>query len=153
MANSYHQVYLQIVFATKFRNAILSKHWRSSVFAVIGKVINETGCKTIKVNGVEDHVHCLLSLKPSISVSDLLKTIKSRSSKYINDHLLTTTKFEWQSGYGVFSYSRSQLDFVYKYIHNQEEHHRQTTFRNEYIDLLKEFSIDYDEQFLFHQPE
>jgi putative transposase len=98
MANTYHQIYLQTVFAVKHRNAVIDKSWQNELFAVIGNLINETGCKTIIVNGVEDHVHCFLGLKPVISVSELMKTVKAKSSKYINDHSLTPERFEWQEG-------------------------------------------------------
>lgn len=151
MANTYHQIYLQIVFAVKYRNAVLAKAWRSQVFGVVGNLINEANCKTIIVNGVEDHVHCLLGLKPFVSVSELMKTVKAKASKYINDHQLTPERFEWQEGYGVFSYHHSQLGTVYKYIQNQEEHHRRQTFRDEYLDLLKEFKVEYDEQYIFNE--
>lgn len=120
MANTHHKVYLQLVFAVKYRKAVLDKTWRKDVFAVMGNLVNETGCKNIIVNGVEDHVHILVSLKPSVSISDLLKTVKAKSSKYINDHQLTPERFEWQRGYGVFSYSQSGVDNVFKYIANQE---------------------------------
>ena len=149
MANTYHQIYLQTVFAVKYRNAMLSKTWRSQVFGVIGNLINEANCKTIIVNGVENHVHCFLGLRPVVSVSELMKTVKAKSSKYINDHNLTPERFEWQDGYGVFSYHRSQMDMIYKYIQNQEEHHRKQTFRDEYIGLLKEFKVEYNEQYIF----
>ena len=112
MANTYHQIYLQTVFAVKYRKAVIDKKWSNNLYAVIGNLINETSCKTIIVNGVEDHVHCLLGLKPVVSVSELLKTVKAKSSKYINDHSLTKERFEWQEGYGVFSYSQSQIDSV-----------------------------------------
>ena len=149
MANTYHQIYLQTVFAVKYRNAIINKVWRPKLLGVIGNLINEANCKTIIVNGVEDHVHCFLGLKPVVSVSELMKTVKAKSSKYINDHSLTPARFEWQEGYGVFSYHRSLIDTVDKYIQNQEEHHKVHTFRNEYLDLLKEFEVEYDEQYLF----
>src|SRR6188768_2073095 len=149
MANTYHQIYLQTVFAVKYRTAVLDKVWRSTIQGVIGNLISETGCKTIIVNGVEDHVHCFLGLKPVVSVSELMKTVKAKSSKYINDHLLTPERFEWQEGYEVFSYHRSMIDTVYKYVQNQEEHHKVHTFRDEYLDLLKEFKVEYDEQYLF----
>lgn len=152
MANTYHQIYLQIVFAVKYRAAVLDKTWRSQVFGVIGNLINEAGCKTIIVNGVEDHVHCFVGLKPVVSVSELLKTVKAKSSKYINDNQLTTERFEWQEGYGVFSYSRSHIDRVYQYIQNQEAHHKKQTFRDEYIEFLKAFNIEFDEQYIFHEP-
>jgi len=120
-----------------------------AAFSVIGNLINERNCKTIIVNGVEDHVHCFIGLKPVVSVSELMKTVKAKSSKYINDHLLTWERFEWQEGYGVFSYSQSQIDIVYKYIQNQEAHHQKQTFREEYLDFLKNFKIEYDEQYIF----
>lgn len=152
MANSYHQIYLQTVFPVKYRAAMLEKEWRSQIFAVIGNLINETGCKTIIVNGVEDHVHCFIGLRPVVSVSELMQTVKGKSSKYINDHSLTPERFEWQEGYGVFSYSQSQVDSVYKYILNQERHHQNQSFKDEYLEFLRKFKIDYDEQYIFHDP-
>jgi len=116
---------------------------------VIGNLINETGCKTILVNGVEDHIHCLFGLKPVISISELMKTVKAKSSKYINDHNLTKIRFEWQEGYGVFSYSHSQITNVYQYISKQEEHHKKQTFREEYLEFLEKFEVSYDERYIF----
>jgi len=149
MANTYHQIYLQIVFAVKYRKAIIDKSWKSQLFGVIGNLINETKCKTIIVNGVEDHVHCLLGLRPVVSVSELMKTVKAKSSKYINDNSLTPERFEWQVGYGVFSYRQNEVDMIYRYIQNQEVHHRTQAFRAEYLGLLKEFKVEYDEQYIF----
>ena len=151
MANTYHQIYLQAIFATKYRNAVIDKEWKSNLYGVIGNLINETNCKTIIVNGVEDHVHCFLGLKPVVSVSELMKIVKAKSSKYINDHKLTAERFEWQEGYGVFSYSQSSVDKVYKYIQNQEAHHKKQTFRDEYLAFLKKFKIAYDEQYIFQE--
>lgn len=149
MANSYHQIYLQLVFAVKYRAAVLDKAWRNKVFGVIGNLINEANCKTMIVNGVEDHVHCLVGLRPIVAVSELIKTVKAKSSKYINDHQLTKERFEWQEGYGVFSYHQSLVDKVFKYIQNQEAHHQVQTFGDEYIGLLKDFKVEYDEQYQF----
>ncbi len=149
MANSYHQIYLQLVFAVKYRAAVLDKAWRNKVFAVVGNLINESNCKAIIVNGVEDHVHCLVGLRPVVTVSELMKAVKAKSSKYINDHQLTKDRFEWQEGYGVFSYHQSLVDTVFKYIQNQETHHQMQTFDEEYIGLLNEFKVEYDEQYLF----
>ena len=149
MANTYHQIYLQTVFAVKYRNAVINKDWRPKLLGVIGNLINETNCKTIIVNGVEDHVHCFLGLRPVVSVSELMKTVKAKSSKYINDHNLTKERFEWQEGYGVFSYRQNDVDTIYKYIQNQEEHHKVHTFRDEYLGLLKEFKVEYDDQYIF----
>lgn len=151
MANTYHQIYLQTVFAAKYRKAVIDKTWKQKIFGVIGNLINETNCKTIIVNGVEDHVHCFLGSKPVISVSELMKTVKAKSSKYINDHKLTAERFEWQEGYGVFSYSQSQADTVYKYIYNQEAHHKNQTFREEYLRFLKKFKVQYDDQYIFQE--
>jgi putative transposase len=147
MANTYHQIYLQTVFAVKYRKAVIDKKWKEKLFAVIGSLINETNCKTI----IEDHVHCFPGLKPVVSVSELMKTVKAKSSKYINDYKLTEERFEWQEGYGVFSYSQSQLDKVYKYIQHQEEHHKKQTFRDEYLGFLKKFKVEYDEQYIFQE--
>ena len=149
MANTYHQIYLRMVFAVKYRKAVIEKSWRGPLMGVIGNLINQTKCKTIIVNGVEDHVHCFVGLRPVISISDLMKSVKALSSKYINDHSLTSRHFEWQEGYGVFSYSQKDVDTVYKYIQHQEEHHKSQTFREEYLELLKEFKVEYDEQYIF----
>jgi REP element-mobilizing transposase RayT len=151
MANTYHQIYLQTVFAVKYRQAVIAKDWKNILLGVIGNLINENNCKTIIVNGVEDHVHCFFGLKPVVSVSELMKAVKAKSSKYINDHKLTPERFEWQEGYGVFSYGQSQVDKVYKYILNQEEHHKKQNFRNEYLDFLKKFKVSYDEQYIFQE--
>ena len=153
MANTYHQVYLQAVFAVKYRQAIIHKSWRPLLCQVIGNLIKESECKSFLVNGMEDHIHCLLGLKPKISIADLLQHVKAKSSKYINDHKLTPSKFVWQSGYGAFSYSQSDVRKVYHYIENQEAHHQKKTFREEYIELLKEFHVDFEEQYLFSELE
>src|SRR6478609_2309207 len=100
MANTYHQIYIQAVFAVKYRDAVIDKEWKPTLLGVIGNLINEMGCKTIIVNGVEDHDHCFLGLKPIVSISELMKVVKAKSSKYINDHHLTKSRFEWQGGYG-----------------------------------------------------
>ncbi|MEZ5029256.1 MAG: IS200/IS605 family transposase [Ferruginibacter sp.] len=149
MANSYSQIYLQAVFVVKYRAALLDKSWRPTIQGVIGNLINETGCKTIIVNGVEDHMHCFFGLKPVISVSELMKVVKAKSSKYINDHNLTKERFEWQRGYGVFSYRQRDIDQIYNYVKNQEAHHQKQSFKDEYLELLKEFEVEYDDQYLF----
>ncbi len=151
MANTYHQIYLQTVFAVKYRNTVLDKSWKPKLQGVIGNLINETGCKTIIVNGMEDHIHCFLGLRPVVSISELMKIVKAKSSKYINDHNLTKERFEWQEGYGVFSYRQRDVDMIYKYIQNQEAHHQKQTFKDEYLELLKEFEIGYDEQYIFQE--
>ena len=113
MANTYHQIYLQTVFALKYRKAVIDKAWKEKLFAVIGNLINETNCKTIIVNGVEDHVHCFIGLKPVVSVSELMKTVKAKSSKYINDHRLTPNFLNGRKDM-VFSLTanRMQIQFI-----------------------------------------
>ncbi len=121
------------------------------MLAVIGNLINETGCTTLAVNGVEDHVHIFFGLKPSVSVSDVMQSVKGKSSKWMNESGLLSHRFEWQAGYGAFSYGRSQIDDVCRYIQNQEEHHKKETFRQEYIRLLEKFGIEYDEKYIFQE--
>ncbi|MEP7266857.1 MAG: IS200/IS605 family transposase [Saprospiraceae bacterium] len=152
MANTYHSILIHVVFAVKYRQSLIDKTWKSQLLGVIGTLVNEANCKTFIINGVEDHIHCLIGLRPSVAISELMKSVKAKSSKYINDHGLTKNRFEWQEGYGVFSYSYSDLDKVYKYIVNQEEHHKKFSFQNEYQVFLKEFNIDFQKQFTFHEP-
>ncbi|SNR80956.1 IS200/IS605 family transposase [Flavobacterium sp. ov086] len=149
MSNTYHQVYIQAVFAVKYRGALINNECKSKILSVIGNLINETGCKTIIVNGTEDHVHCLLGLKPTISISELMRIVKGKSSRFINDHQLTKCKFEWQEGYGVFSYSKSHIDAVYKYIANQEAHHKKQNFKDEYSSFLNKYNVDFDKRCVF----
>ena len=149
MANTYHQIYMHTVFAVKYRKAIIDKSWQPELFSIIGNLINESNSKTIIVNGVEDHVHCFFGMKPSTSVSEVMKNVKAKSSKYINDYSLTKSRFEWQKGYGVFSYSQSQVSTVYNYIKNQEAHHRKQSFNAEYMEILRKFNVSYDEKYIF----
>lgn len=149
MANTYHQIYIHVIFAVKYRNSLINKTWKSQIQSVIGNLINENGCKTLIVNGTNDHIHCFFALKPSVSLSELMKSVKSKSSKYINDSNLTSSRFEWQEGYGAFSYSKSQINTVFSYIENQDEHHRKKTFSEEYKDFLKKFEIEYNEKYIF----
>ena len=151
MANTYHQLYIQAVFPVKYRKAMINELWKPGLQSVIGKLINQTGCKTIIVNGVEDHIHCLFSLKPSLSLSEVMKTVKAKSSKWINETGFLEHRFEWQEGYGAFSYSQSQMNSVYRYVKNQEKHHKHTSFREEYVKMLEKFEIEYDDRFLFDE--
>lgn len=149
MPNTYSQLYIQAVFAVKYRNALIDKSWRQNLMAVIGNLINETGCKTIIVNGVEDHVHCFFILQPKLSISDVMQSVKAKSSKWVNESKLIHNRFEWQRGFGAFSYSKSHTDNVYNYIANQETHHQKETFKEEYTKLLKAFEVEYDEAYYF----
>ena len=135
----------------KYRKALINLDWKPELQAVIGNLINETGCKTLIVNGIPDHMHCFFGLKPSLSISDVMKSVKAKSSKWVNESGLLRHRFEWQTGYGCFSYSRSHIDAVIQYIRNQENHHQKMSFRDEYIKLLKTSGISYDEKFVFRE--
>jgi len=149
MAGSYSQIYLQIVISVYGRRDLLRKPWREEVFKYISGIITAKGQKSIIVNGVEDHVHIFVGLKPSIRISDLVRDIKNNSSKFINEQGFLNSKFSWQKGYGVFSYSQSAVSNVYKYIANQEAHHQKQSFKDEYLDFLKQFEVEYEDQYLF----
>jgi putative transposase len=149
MAGSYSQIYLQYVFAVKGRQNLLQKPWREEVFKYISGIIKGKNQKPIIVNGVSDHVHVFVGLKPAMPIPDLIRDIKNNSSNFINENKWVNGKFSWQEGYGVFSYSHSQIDKVYRYIANQEAHHEKKTFKDEYIDFLVKSGIDYDEKYLF----
>lgn len=149
MANTFSQIYIQIIFSVKGRQNLLQKPWRDEVFKYISSIIKNKNQKPIIVNGVADHVHVFVGLKPSMRLSDLVRDIKNNSSSFINEHKFIRGKFSWQEGYGAFSYAHSQIDNVYQYIANQEEHHRKKTFREEYREFLQKYEINYDEKYLF----
>lgn len=153
MPGTYSQIYIQVVFAVKGRESLLQKPWRTEVFKYISGIIEGKQQKSIIVNGVSDHVHLLIGLKPITPLSDLVRDIKNNSSKFINERKFLPGKFAWQEGYGAFSYAHSQLDAVYQYILNQEEHHRKRTFREEYLDFLEKYQIKHDEKYLFEWVE
>ncbi|MFH7003233.1 IS200/IS605 family transposase [Flavobacterium bizetiae] len=149
MANTYSQLYVQIVFAVKGRQNLVSKNNKDEIYKYITGIITNQKQKLIVINGMPDHIHILVGIKPDISLSDLVRDIKSNSSKFINEQKWINGKFEWQTGFGAFSYGHSQLANVIKYIENQEEHHKTKTFREEYIAFLKLFNIDFKNEYLF----
>ncbi len=149
MAGTYSQIYIQYVFSVRGRQNLLQKQWRDEIFRYIAGIIKRKNQKPIIVNGVADHVHVFVGLKPSQNISDLMREIKNNTSNFINEQKFVKGKFSWQEGYGVFSYSHSQIETVYKYIANQEEHHRKKSFKEEYIDFLQKFQIEYNEKYLF----
>ncbi len=149
MAGTFSQIYIQYIFAVKGRQNLLQKPWCDEVFKYISGIIKGKGQKPIIVNGVADHMHVFVGLKPSMCISDLIRDIKNNSSNYINEQTWMSDKFSWQEGYGAFSYAHSQIEDVYRYILNQEEHHRKRTFREEYLDFLQKFEIEYKDEYLF----
>lgn len=149
MSGSYSQIYIQYVFAVKGRENLLHKPWREEVFKYMAGIIKAKNQKPIIVNGVADHVHVFVGLKPAMNIADLVRDIKNNSSNFINEQKWMPGKFSWQEGYGAFSYAHSQIDDVFRYIANQETHHSKRSFRDEYIDFLQKFAVDYNEKYLF----
>ena len=149
MAGTFSQIYIQYVFAVNGRQNLLQKPWRDEVFKYMSGIIKGKNQKPIIVNGVANHVHVFVGLKPSMCISDLVRDIKNNSTNFINDQKFLRDKFSWQEGYGSFSYSHSQIEDVYNYILNQENHHKKKTFREEYLEFLQKFEIEYDEKYLF----
>jgi putative transposase len=150
MAGTFSQVYLQAVFAVNGRENLLQKSWRAEVFKYISGIITNKGHKSIIVNGMGDHVHVFFGFRPAYAISDLIRDIKNNSSNYINEKRWVRGKFSWQEGYGVFSYGHNHIGTIYDYINSQEEHHRKKTFKEEYLDFLRTYEIEYNEKYLFN---
>lgn len=151
MAKTYTQIHIHFVFAVKHRNAVIQPSWKKELYKYITGIIQNNNHKLLAINGVSDHIHILIGIRPAQSISELMKIVKQNSSKWINENKLTETHFEWQEGYGAFSYSKSQIKAVVNYIENQELHHKKKTFRDEYKNFLEKFEIDYDEKFIFKE--
>lgn len=149
MPGTFSQIYIQVVFAVKGRENLIGKSWKDSLYKYIAGIIKGKNQKPIIVNGMPDHIHVFIGLRPSMAISDLVRDIKNNSSKFINDNRLVKGKFSWQEGYGAFSYSHSHIKNVYNYILNQEEHHKKKTFKEEYMDFLKKFEVEHNEKYLF----
>jgi REP element-mobilizing transposase RayT len=149
MANTYTQLLIQLVFVVKYRRAMIHEDFRVPLEKYMTGIIQNNKHKLLAIYCMPDHCHILVGLHPSQSISDLARDIKSNSSKWINDHNYTIAKFQWQEGYGAFSYAKSELDRVVKYILNQPERHRKKTFKKEYIELLEIFHIEYEHRYLF----
>ena len=149
MAGTYSQIYIQVVFAVKGRQNLIGREWRETLNKYIAGIIKGKEQKPIIINGMADHIHAFVGLKPSMKISDLVRDIKNNSSNFINDKGFVKGKFSWQEGYGAFSYGHSQIERVYNYILNQEQHHKKRSFKEEYLELLKKFNIPHDEKYLF----
>lgn len=150
MANTYTQIYIQVVFAVSSRLSLIRNEHKEEIYKYIAGIIRNDGHKLIAINGMSDHLHILLGLKPDMALSDLVRDIKTNSSKFINQKRLTSGKFSWQEGYGAFSYGHSQLDTIIRYIQNQEQHHSRRSFKDEYLTLLKKFRIDFESKYVFN---
>lgn len=155
MANTYTQLYIQIVFAVQGRQSLIRQQHNDELQKYMTGIISGQGQKLIAINNMRDHFHILIGQKPNVALSDLVRDIKAGSSGFINDQRWVLGRFSWQEGFGAFSYSHSQLDAVIRYIQNQQEHHRRTSFQEEYLEILKRFNVPHDERYTFHpvQPE
>lgn len=149
MPNTYTKIYIHAVFAVKGRQSLVSSAWKEELYKYICGIVNGKKQKVYAINGMPDHIHILLSIKPDVSLSDLIKDIKANSSRWINDRNFVKGAFRWQEGFGAFSVSESALDKVIGYIQRQEEHHAKKSFQAEYIEFLERYQIEFDKKYLF----
>jgi REP element-mobilizing transposase RayT len=150
MAGTFSQIYVHIVFAVKGRTNLLKKPWREDIFRYMAGIIKNKNQKPIIVNGISDHVHLLIGLKPNMRLSDLVRDVKNNTTNFINENRFINYKFSWQKGYGAFSCSHDQLNGLYHYIFCQEEHHRTKSFREEFENFLRKYEIEHDVKYLFN---
>ncbi len=152
MSNAFTQIHIQFVFAVKYRASLIQVSWKDELLKFITGICQKNNHKMLQLNSMPDHIHIFLGMRPTQSLSSLVQNIKSGSSNWINDRKFCPASFAWQDGYGAFSYSKSQVPDVIRYIQNQEIHHRKETFLDEYERMLKAFEIDYDAQYIFTEP-
>jgi putative transposase len=150
MPNTYTQLYIHCVFAVKYRHAMIHPTWEERLHKYIAGILQNNSHKLLAINSMSDHLHFFIGLNPKQSISDMMRMVKGDSSEFVNKEKFTTSKFYWQEGYGAFSNSRSQIDNVVKYIMNQKQHHSKKTFKEEYLDILKDYAVEYNEKYIFH---
>ena len=151
MANTYTQIHLQFIFAVQDRISLINTLWKDELCKYMSGIVHQNHHKLLIVNGMPDHIHMLVGLRPVQAVSDLMQDIKGSSSKWINEQKFTQGRFSWQEGYGAFSYSKSQLNAVINYIKNQEKHHQKKTFLQEYKEFLERFEVFYEDKYIFKE--
>ena len=149
MANTYTQIHIQYVFAVKFRDAVITQDWEDNLHKYMTGIIQKYNHKVLAINGMPDHVHILVGMRPTQAPSDLMEQVKSSSSKWINEEKFLKTKFAWQDGFSAFSYTKSHVLIVIKYILNQKEHHKKVSFLDEYRSMLADLKIEFDEKYIF----
>jgi REP element-mobilizing transposase RayT len=149
MANTYTQIHIQLVFAVQNRASLIKDSWKNEMYKYMTGIIQNKDHKMLQINSMPDHIHILIGLRPTQALAELVKVVKQESTSWINDQKFTLKKFNWQEGYGAFSYTKSDVPRVIKYIQNQENHHREIKFLDEYVEMLKVHEIDYDEKYLF----
>ena len=150
MCHTYTQIHIHVVFAVRNKDALITSDWRDRLYNYMVAIINDQGHKTLAIGGTANHVHILFGFRPTQSLSSLMLRLKRETSEWINKERLTKCRFQWQVGYGAFSYSKSHLPQVIRYIHNQEKHHEKKSFREEYLDILKKNEVEYDERYVFN---
>ena len=153
MPNSYTQIHIQFVFAVKCRSAVINIAWKQELHKYITCLFKDNNHKVLQINSMPDHVHILVGVGPHQSISTLIQHVKTQSSKWINFKGFCSGTFAWQNGYGAFSYAKSQVEQVIRYIQNQEAHHKKETFLNEYKKFLTAFDIIWEEQYVFKELE
>jgi REP element-mobilizing transposase RayT len=153
MPNTYTQIHLQFVFAVKYRQALIDKEWKDRLHQYITGIIQNNEHKMLQINSMPDHIHIFIGMRPHQSISALIQNVKTESSKWINEQKLCTKQFRWQEGFGAFSYSKSHVGNVIRYIKNQEQHHSKKTFLEEYKEFLDAFEIEWDERYIFKELE
>ena len=149
MADVFSQIYIQTVFAVRHRQALIRPSWEEQLYKYMTGIVQGKGHKLIAINGMPDHIHLFIGLKPAEALSDLVREVKKASTAYVNDNKLSPFSFHWQKGYGAFSYSRDHIDRVYHYILNQKEHHRKKTFEEEFLGFIEEYGIEIGKKELF----
>jgi putative transposase len=153
MANTYSKIHLQFVFAVKNRQCVIKKHWKNDLYKYMTGIIQNYDHKVLAINGMPDHIHIFIGMRPTQSIADLMQQVKGDSSIWINQNKLTLGKFSWQEGYSAFSYSASHVSRMINYVKNQEIHHKKISFLEEYKELLNKFGIEYDEKYIFEPVE
>jgi REP element-mobilizing transposase RayT len=149
MANTYSQIYIQTVFAVDGRLSLIRPEFKEELYKYITGIVRNKKQKLIAINGMSDHIHILIGLKPAMALADLVRDIKADSSEFINGKRWIRGRFSWKEGYGTFSYGHSQLSTIIRYIQNQEQHHRRRTFKEEYLTWLKKFEVPFAEKYIF----
>ncbi|MBC8319354.1 MAG: IS200/IS605 family transposase [Bacteroidetes bacterium] len=149
MANTYTQLYVHYVFAVQDRLCLINNKWQDNLYRYMSGIIDQQGHKLYVINGMNDHIHLLISMTPKQAPSDLMYHLKRSSSLWINQSRLSVGKFSWQEGFGAFSLGKSQLQEKIKYIEEQQQHHMKESFREEYLQFLKENDIEFDDRYIF----
>jgi putative transposase len=153
MANTYTQIYLHVVFAVEGRQNLIAPEHNDELQKYITGIVTAQRHKLIAINNMPDHLHLLVGLRPDAALSDLVRDVKAGSSKFINGKRWVMGRFSWQEGFGAFSYARSQLGAVIRYIQNQQKHHAKKSFRDEYLELVEKFGVEYDRKYIFKTDE